>query len=520
MDPPDFTLTQLNNPRQMEFTDGQGWAATFTEDCRKVRLRGPTRTFTEQVQGAIDHYKRIKSSGFGTFPALGRYDWSGGLESDYSVGSDVGSINVTSSGVARRVIVNHDMLSNVDVKVSVTTDKAPAGADAIAGILMGYAGANKYYTGRISFKPDGSVQTSIQTRTAGADGSSTDDTTATVAVGAAGGYVVGQKWWIRSQMTSNGIVRCRIWKDGNTEPTVWHASISDSTYLSGRIGLRAIVNSGATNLPVKFSFDDFQLISAAWVERMIPGVRHNVYVHVLPLPYVMGQNVTDWLREKLLDPFRDILEKAFQYIGGAPAIYDPDSPSLQIAGNASYGPLYNTGRTWDISHASDGTREEGSDFSDYLGVTWTYDNGDVDRPESRQFRCLDCSGFVRMVYGYRSGLPMTTDHPLDGSAIPRRAVNIAASGPGVIVAQGAPPALGSLEIGDVVSFDADPLNPNENEGQVDHIGIYIGQDIDGNYRFMSSRKTINGPTIADVGGASTLNGTGLYATHLRFIRRF
>jgi hypothetical protein len=115
---------------------------------------------------------------------------------------------------------------------------------------------------------------------------------------------------------------------------------------------------------------------------------------------------------------------------------------------------------------------------------------------------------------------MTTDHPLDGSAIPRRSVNIAASGPGVIVAQGAPPALSSLEIGDVVSFDADPLNPNENEGQVDHIGIYIGQDIDGNYRFMSSRKTINGPTIADVGGASTLNGTGLYASHLRIIRRF
>ena len=209
---------------------------------------------------------------------------------------------MTSTGVARRVIVNHDMLSKVDVKVSVTTDKAPAGADAIAGILMGYAGANKYYTGRISFKPDGSVQTSIQTRTAGADGSSTDDTTASVAVGAAGGYVVGQKWWIRSQMTSNSIVRCRIWKDGNTEPTVWHASISNSTYLSGRIGLRAIVNGGATNLPVKFSFDDFQLISAAWVERMIPVVRHNVYVHVLPLPYVMGQNVTDWLREKSPGP--------------------------------------------------------------------------------------------------------------------------------------------------------------------------------------------------------------------------
>jgi hypothetical protein len=115
---------------------------------------------------------------------------------------------------------------------------------------------------------------------------------------------------------------------------------------------------------------------------------------------------------------------------------------------------------------------------------------------------------------------MTTDHPLDGSAIPRRSVSIAAFGPGVNVAQGAPPTLGKLEIGDVVSFDADQTNPDEPEGQVDHVGIYIGLDSHGNYRFMSSRKTINGPTIADVGGPSVLNGTDRFARTLRVIRRF
>ena len=515
----DLIQTSFDNPQRMVFTDGDSWVATFTEGCRTVTLRGPTRNFTEQVQAALDQYKRIASSGFGTCPGLGAYDPSGAPESNYAVGSDVGSINVTSSGVARRILVKHDSLSDVDVKVSVTIDRVAAGADAIAGILLGYADANHYYTGRISFRPNGSVQTSIQTRTEGSGGSSHDETTEPVTVGEAGSHVPGQKWFIRAQMTSDGIVRCRIWKGGTTEPAVWHVSINDTTYTSGRIGLRAIVNSGATNLPVTFSFDDFQLISAAWVGAMIPIVQHDGYVHLLPVPYVMGQDVTDWLRDRLLDPSGDILEKAFQYIGGAAPISDPDNSSLQIAGDASYGPLYNTDRTFEPSHAADGDRQEGSDFSDYLGVTWRYDNGDVDRPESHQFRCLDCSGYVRMVYGYRSGLPVTTDHPLDGSAIPRRSVNIAAFGPGVIVAQGVPPTLDQIGIGDIVSFDADH-STNEPEGQVDHVGIYLGLDIHGNHRFLSSRKTINGPTIADVGGPSILNGTGRFARTLRVIRRF
>jgi hypothetical protein len=65
---------------------------------------------------------------------------------------------------------------------------------------------------------------------------------------------------------------------------------------------------------------------------------------------------------------------------------------LQVAGDASYGPLV------------DGEREEGSDFNDYLGITWSYPERN-DLPEERQAQCLDCSGFIRMVFGFRRHLP-------------------------------------------------------------------------------------------------------------------
>jgi hypothetical protein len=133
---------------------------------------------------------------------------------------------------------------------------------------------------------------------------------------------------------------------------------------------------------------------------------------------------------------------------------------------------------------------------------------------------MDCSGYVRMIYGYHMGIPMVRVEDIDGTVLPRMTKDIGPSGPGVIVAQatGAAPSLAAIQIGDVPHFDADSGDPVV--GQLDHNGIYIGVDAAGHPRFLNSRKTPNGPTMGDLGGASTLDGTGTYATSLRLIRRF
>lgn len=231
-------------------------------------------------------------------------------------------------------------------------------------------------------------------------------------------------------------------------------------------------------------------------------VTTTAWVRLLPAPFA-GRVSESWLAARLVDTSPDVLAIAFQYvIGAAPLV---DVGGLQYAGDAAYGPL-----------AADGTRIEGSDFNDYLGVSWAYPTV-TDAPEADQFRSLDCSGFARMVFGYRLGVPLAL-RPDGGTSMPRRAFEQEAAAPGITVIANrgiVPSSRAALLPGDLVFFDASA----DDGTQIDHVGIFLGTDSAGNDRFISSRKTANGPTMGDLAGRSVLNGTGLYATGFRSARR-
>lgn len=233
------------------------------------------------------------------------------------------------------------------------------------------------------------------------------------------------------------------------------------------------------------------------------SVMHNVWVRLLSAPFQGGVDETN-LSALLADTSPDVLTIAMQYVDGSGSA--ADSSGLIIASNADYGPLQ-----------ADGTRKEGADFNDYLGIAKDYGYR-VDTPEADQFNSLDCSGYIRMVYGYRLGLPLGLEPTQSKSYIPRRAVQIYDAAPGVtLLTQGSSTTglLDALLPGDLIFHDA-----STNDGTaIDHSGIYVGKDNQGNYRFISSRKTANGPTLGDVGGKSILNGSGLYARTLVAAKR-
>ncbi len=228
-------------------------------------------------------------------------------------------------------------------------------------------------------------------------------------------------------------------------------------------------------------------------------VRTSAWVRLLPAPFT-GTVDEAWLAAALADRSPDVLAVAAQYATGAPTVLAADGSLLSA--DASYGPLV------------DGVRQEGSDWNDFLQVSVSYD-GVVDAPEPGQVRSLDCSGLVRMVFGRRLGYPMTLAP--DGVRLPRRATSMHTAGPGRLVSSSTSRLtdLSRLLPGDLVLFDAS----TDDGTAVDHVGIYLGTDSSGRPRFVSSRKTADGPTMGDVGGRSTLDGTGLYATSLRAVRR-
>ena len=270
----------------------------------------------------------------------------------------------------------------------------------------------------------------------------------------------------------------------------------DRTVVSDDLGTVALFTHGARTVTVRGSARTF-----AEPSTTSATVTSSTWVRLLPAAFA-GSIDWAWLEARLTDTSPDVLALALQYGPGAPA--QVDAAGVQFAGDASYGPLQ-----------ADGTRQEGSDFNDYLGVSWTYD-GSTDRPEADQFRSLDCSGYLRMVLGYRSGIPMTLTP--DGSRLPRRAVQMLDSAPGLVTIPNTrvrPSDLSPLLPGDLLFWDAS----TDDGTAVDHVGLYLGQDSAGAPRFVSSRKKADGPTMGDYGGRSTLSGTGLYAKSFRAARR-
>lgn len=223
------------------------------------------------------------------------------------------------------------------------------------------------------------------------------------------------------------------------------------------------------------------------------------WVRLLPSPFT-GVIDQPWLEAALADRSPDILAVALEYVTGAKTRRASDG--ALVSADATYGPLV------------DGVRQEGSDWNDFLQVKASYD-GITDSPETAQAGALDCSGFVRMVFGRRLGIPMALAS--DRVRLPRRATQMHTDGPGTLLANSTTQItdMSLLLAGDLVLFDAS----GDDGTAIDHVGIYLGLDSVGHPRFVSSRKKADGPTLGDTGGRSTLNGSGLYATSLRAVRR-
>jgi hypothetical protein len=499
--PPAVLTTQtLTGPDRLQVSDSSGVLATLTVGARTVAMRGPQRTFIEQKRPFTDAFTRTSSSGFGTSPGGGTWSQSG-TATLYTVNGSVGQISCDVANSSRHATIV-DTLTDVDVTAKVTVTTVPAGAASSIGLSFGYTSTNDHNRARLIVNTTGTVQLALEKEVAGST------TTLGTATQVGTGFTAGQWWRIRAQRTGTTI-RCRAWLDGTTEPATWLHSVTDAANASGRVGFRALASTGSTGLPRLIQVDDLQVVSGSWPDP--PTVTHTTWVRVLDEPFngTWTPALANQIRVWATDTTPDVLAYAMMYVTGAPAVTSPALAGAQIAGQSNYGPL-----------DSAGVPIEGADFHDYMGRNWTFPNGETQTAGAGETGCMDCSGYVRMIYGYHAGIPMVRVEDIDGTVLPRMTKDIGPLGPGVIVAQatGAAPALDRLQIGDVPHFDADSSDPVV--GQLDHNGIYVGVDTAGHPRFINSRKTPNGPTMADLGGASTLDGTGTYATSLRLIRRF
>lgn len=237
-------------------------------------------------------------------------------------------------------------------------------------------------------------------------------------------------------------------------------------------------------------------------------VTTSAWVRLAPQAWSPGAEREDWFEpwfaKARTDTSPDLLAIATEYLIDAADARDADG--VRYRGDASFGPVAKTGSG----------RLERSDFHDYLGLPWEFpDTGSV-QAEPERYGAVDCSGFIRLVFGYRLGLPLLGDND-PGPGLPRRAYAIAEHGPGITLVgnQGVrATSYDSLQPGDLVFFEVEN-GPDE----LDHAGIYLGTDNSNHHRFISSRERIDGPTMGDVGGTSLLDDGGHYSRAWRAARR-
>ncbi|MFD7404058.1 NlpC/P60 family protein [Streptomyces sp. NPDC059866] len=270
-------------------------------------------------------------------------------------------------------------------------------------------------------------------------------------------------------------------------------------------GARTAVLTGPSRTFAEPRTTDAKVVTKSWVR-------------LLPKPWARGAERSGWFRTWLTsrlgsrDP--DILATAFDYVAGAPV--RTTAAGVKYSGAARYTPDTASGS----GRAAQGKPKlrTGSDFYDYLGIPWTFPDTVTRRPEKDRARSVDSSGYVRLVYGYRSGFPLNSRDNAAGSGLQRTPDAIAHGRLGVPViplTDRRPAVIQQLQPGDLAFFRTREL-PGKRLG---HIGIYLGLDTADHPRFISSRKNAGGPTMGDKGGTSRLDGDGYYAQGLRGARR-
>ncbi|MFC8508519.1 NlpC/P60 family protein [Streptomyces sp. NPDC057411] len=518
-------LTTRAIPGGLEVKDDRGVLATLTTGAKTVTLRGPKRWFTEQKKPVVDAFNRTPpTGGWGMSPGGGTWTHHNGADSAYVVENGQGVIKfaVADAGKSRYSLLSDYAIGDVSVRARFSFEKRPTGAAVSLGLVVAAENVNNHYRARLILTPAGDVQFVLEKELLD------ESTTLSSAVTLASGYTAGERWWVRVEKTGN-LLRARAWKDGTgaTEPETWTHTFYDlekdplKLFPKGAVGVRGLASQGTT-ATASARVDEFRIEKAVWPDP--PVVTHDTWVRVLPEPFAGSWTpaVEQQIRAWAGDTSPDVLTYSSMFRAFAPAITDPARGGAQVLGESGYS----------AADPVTGLRNVGPDFHEYMGIdNWPFPNGEVGTLE-QEGRYLDCSGFVRMVYGYHMGIPMVLEKDFVNGNLPRKSKDQASSGPGVKIADGGVgtiPPLDGLRIGDAVFFDTD-----ETSDAGGHIGIYMGLDLNGHRRFVSSRKTPNGPTLSDLGGKSILDGElntydanhnlvkkgDLYTNTLRVIRRF
>ncbi|MCX4572293.1 poly-gamma-glutamate hydrolase family protein [Streptomyces sp. NBC_01571] len=148
--------------------------------------------------------------------------------------------------------------ADLDVAVSLGTDKLATGGSHFLHVAGRVADTNNCYLARLALNTDQSVTLTLRKRVA-----STETLLATApATLTQFTHAAGRMFRLRLKITGSTL-NAKMWLDGSPEPDGWSVTTTDTSLsAAGAVGMRSLLSSANTNtLPVACSYDDFRQIS-------------------------------------------------------------------------------------------------------------------------------------------------------------------------------------------------------------------------------------------------------------------
>ncbi|MGJ8720331.1 MAG: PKD domain-containing protein [Salinibacterium amurskyense] len=237
-------------------TDNQG--ATGTVSQVVTALDPPVVTVL-----ARDEFARSETSGWGT--ALVGGDWSTNSNGNFSVETDAGIVNHSSSGTTRHAWLPSVSTDDVTVSASISIDKAITGGGAYTGITMREVG-NGFYQARVRYFSNGTL--AFQLLSGGSTNIAYTDVAGLT-------FSAGDVLLVKAQTygTSPTTIRGKVWKQGTSEPSDWTLTATSSVanlQTAGAVGQYSYLSGSATNAPVHVSYDSFLAIAGHADEPVTP----------------------------------------------------------------------------------------------------------------------------------------------------------------------------------------------------------------------------------------------------------